>query len=98
MKITVIGCSTTWTNRATSSYCINDNILVDAGEGTLKVYEKAGVNFNNIKHIFITHLHTDHVTTAFHHIYDIGCEVKYHNNCSRELNIYGPLGTKNNSI
>lgn len=94
MKITVIGSGTTWTKRATSSYSINNNILVDAGEGTLKVYGDAGVDFNNIKHIFITHLHTDHTTAAFHHIYDIACK-RRKNNSSRKLYVYGPKGTKN---
>ena len=94
MKVTVIGCGTTWSERATSSYCINNNILVDAGEGTLKNYKKAKVDFFAIKHIFITHLHTDHTTAIFHHIYDIACKREHDNNFERQLFVYGPKGTK----
>ena len=68
MQVTVIGCSTCWTNKPVSSYCINGNILVDCGEGTTKHYKKSGVDFFEIKHIFITHFHTDHFTGLSAHI------------------------------
>lgn len=92
MKVSIIGCSLTWTNRPTSSYCINNNILVDAGEGTLKYYEDAGVDFEKIKHIFITHMHTDHTLAVINHVYNA---VWYHlRNKTKELFIYGPKGIK----
>lgn len=90
MKVSVIGCSTTWSDRPTSSYCINDNILVDAGEGTLKYYKQAGVDFKKIEHIFVTHLHSDHTFAIINYIYNIiGC---YRNGQKRVINIYGTKG------
>ena len=59
-NVKVIGCSTAWTNRPMSSYCLDDEILIDCGEGTTKYYDKTDVNFNSIKNIFITHFHSDH--------------------------------------
>lgn len=90
MQVTVIGCSTCWTDKPVSSYCINGNILVDCGEGTTKQYKKCGVDFFSIKHIFITHFHTDHFTGLSAHISQVlayeGEDKKY------RLNIYGPKG------
>lgn len=90
MKVKVIGCSTCWTDRPTSSYCINDNILVDCGEGTFKYYKKCGVDFYGIKHIFITHFHSDHTANLIQFvaqsiIYDPPEKRKF-------LTIYGPKG------
>ena len=48
MQVKVIGCSNAWTDRPTSSYCINENILVDCGEGTFKYYQKAKVDYIKI--------------------------------------------------
>ena len=91
MKISVIGCSTSWSDRPTSSYCINDEILVDAGEGTLKFYKRAKVNFEKIKYIFITHLHADHTFAVINHIYDRIWDNKKQKS---DLYIFGPKGIK----
>lgn len=91
MKISVIGCSTTWSDRPTSSYCINDNILVDAGEGTLKNYKNTKVEVENIKYIFLTHLHSDHTFAVINHIYN---RIWSYQTRKNELFIYGPKGTK----
>ena len=92
MKINVIGCSTTWTDRPSSSYCINDKILVDAGEGTMKHYANAGVDFENIECIFITHFHSDHTLATINHIYN-ACWYQS-KNIDKKLTIYGPRGVK----
>ena len=90
MKVTVIGCSTSWTDRPTSSYCINDNLLVDAGEGTLKFYKQCGIDFEKIEHIFITHTHSDHTFACINLIYNA---IWHHNrNHDKQLYIYGPEG------
>ena len=90
MEVTVIGCSTTWTDKPVSSYLLNKNILIDSGEGTIKYYKKCGVDLKNINHIFITHLHTDHFMGLSAHISQVlvyeGEDKKY------RLNIYGPKG------
>jgi len=37
-----------------------DNFVFDIGEGAVANYAAAGVSLNQIKHVFITHLHVDH--------------------------------------
>lgn len=91
MEIKVIGCSTTWTNRPTSSYAINNNLLVDCGEGTYKFYKKAKVDFLSIKHIFITHFHGDHTMALGTYLNQY---LVYKPNSSKQLSIYGPKGLK----
>lgn len=90
MEVKVIGCSNAWTDRPTSSYCINDNILVDCGEGTFKFYKKAKVDYLKIKHIFITHLHSDHT-------FNLGVLYCWYANYEKKekiktVTIYGPKG------
>lgn len=90
MQVTVIGCSTTWTDKPVSSYCINNNILVDCGEGTLKYYSKCGVNLKDINKIFITHIHGDHflgVGAFISHVLVYESEEEKY-----RLTIYGPKG------
>jgi len=66
MKITVLGTGCIWTQRACASYLIDDNILVDAGSGTVKQLFKTTKNLlhhekiGKIKLILITHFHLDH--------------------------------------
>ncbi|MBF0218693.1 MAG: 3',5'-cyclic-nucleotide phosphodiesterase [Gammaproteobacteria bacterium] len=59
MKIRVLGCSGGISKgRHTTSYLINDTILVDAGSG---VGELSIAEMTRIEHIFLTHSHHDHV-------------------------------------
>ncbi|MEM4625627.1 MAG: ribonuclease Z [Candidatus Pacearchaeota archaeon] len=66
-----------------------ENILFDCGEGTQRQFRKAKINPCRLTKLFITHWHGDHVlgipgllqTLAF-------------NGYSRELEIFGPIGTK----
>ena len=41
----------------------NDYLMVDAGGGNtvLNQLEKAGINWKDVKHIFVTHKHIDHL-------------------------------------
>ena len=92
MEVKVVGCSTSWTNRPTSCYCLDDKILIDCGEGTTKHFDVAKVDFVSINKIFITHFHNDHIggITEFlcHH-----CQ--YSDVAKRKsLTIYGPVGLK----
>ena len=59
MKVRVLGCSGGINqNVATTSFLVDDDILIDAGTGVcdLSLEEMRG-----IKHIFITHSHLDHI-------------------------------------
>ncbi len=66
MKITILGTGCIWTKRACASYLIDDNILVDCGQGTLKQLLKSNENLLHHEKIekmslfLITHYHLDH--------------------------------------
>ena len=92
MKVSVIGCSTCWTDRPTSSYCINDNTLVDCGEGTMKFYKLAGVDFLSINKIFLTHFHADHTLNLIQYL----CQYANYSPVEKRktVTIYGPSGLK----
>jgi len=59
MKVRVLGCSGGINqNVATTSFLLDDDILIDAGTG---VSELSLDEMRRIKHIFITHSHLDHI-------------------------------------
>ncbi len=61
MKVRVLGCSGgIKQNEATTSFLVDDDILIDAGTGVgfLSLDE-----MRRIKHIFISHSHLDHITS-----------------------------------
>jgi len=61
MKVRVLGCSGGISrNQATTSFLVDDDILIDAGTGvgTLTLDE-----MHAIKHVFITHSHLDHIAS-----------------------------------
>ena len=92
MEVKVIGCSTTWTDKPVSCYCLDNRIIVDSGEGTLKYYKQNGVNFLDINNIFITHLHTDHFGGLGAYL---GQVLVYEDDSKKfRLSIYGPKGIK----
>ena len=92
MKVSIIGCSTCWTDRPTSSYCVNDTLLIDCGEGTMKYYKQAGVDFFNIKNILITHFHVDHTVNLIQYL----SQYAFYSDASKRksVTIYGPKGLK----
>lgn len=59
MQIRVLGCSGgVCQGVATSSFLIDNDILVDAGTG---VFELTLAEMQRIRHIFVTHAHLDHI-------------------------------------
>lgn len=59
MRIRVLGCSGgIGKGVATTSFVIDDDVLIDAGTG---VFELTLEQMQHIRHIFITHSHLDHV-------------------------------------
>ena len=72
---------------------VDDQVLLfDCGERTTVNMIKAGINPNDVEHLFFTHLHWDHIV-------DYGYLVISTWNCGRNkiLNVYGPEGTKSMS-
>ncbi|MBL4711955.1 MAG: 3',5'-cyclic-nucleotide phosphodiesterase [Gammaproteobacteria bacterium] len=59
MKVRVLGCSGgIGQNIATTSFLVDDDILIDAGTGVCGL---SLAEMRRIKHIFITHSHLDHI-------------------------------------
>lgn len=59
MKVRVLGCSGGINKSvATTSFLVDDDILIDAGTGVCDLSLEA---MRRIKHIFITHSHLDHI-------------------------------------
>ena len=68
IQLTILGChSATPRNNAhpTSQFLeINErHFLIDCGEGTQTLLRKNKIQFAKIRHIFISHLHGDHLRT-----------------------------------
>ncbi len=47
----------------------NDPVVFDLGPGSLRQLTKAGVNFEKIRRIFITHFHPDHTADLIHFLF-----------------------------
>jgi ribonuclease BN (tRNA processing enzyme) len=61
MRVRVLGCSGGIAKGvATTSFLIDDDILIDAGTGVCSLTLK---EMQSIKHIFITHSHLDHIAS-----------------------------------
>ena len=92
MIVKVLGCSNSWTERYTSCYLVNENIMMDCGCDAYKAYIKSGKNFTDIELFLITHFHADHVyglnvfLTALHRL---GLQDR------KKPIIAGPKGIKN---
>lgn len=60
MKVTLIGTGAIYTKYNSASTLINNNLIIDMPNGTLKQLLKNNYEPTNIKIILITHLHGDH--------------------------------------
>ncbi|MDR3125828.1 MAG: MBL fold metallo-hydrolase, partial [Candidatus Nomurabacteria bacterium] len=61
MKLQFTGTGTFGTkNRALTSFLINDEMLLDAGNGTVRGLQNSGAELAKIKYLVITHFHLDH--------------------------------------
>lgn len=79
-------------NRAQPAHLISRGdrrILIDCGEGAMDQVQRSGTDFRQVRHIFITHHHFDHIGSLF------ACLGKLMMMQSKEpLKIYGPIGTR----
>jgi ribonuclease BN (tRNA processing enzyme) len=64
------------------------NFVFDMGEGAIANYLAAGIAFNQLTEIFITHLHIDHFA-SIPYLYEFGGWV---GRWEKPLSIYGPSG------
>lgn len=94
LKLTILGChsATPRVNAHPTSQFLeikNHNFLIDCGEGTQVQLRKYGIKFSKIKHIFISHLHGDHINGL------IGLISTFRLlNRETALHIYAPKGLK----
>jgi ribonuclease BN (tRNA processing enzyme) len=63
--------------------------LIDAGDGAARRLAQAGINFTEVGVIFITHVHSDHVS-------GLGTlmAVEWHHGRKDPINVYGPYGVE----
>lgn len=94
LKLTILGChsATPRVNAHPTSQFLeikNHSFLIDCGEGTQVQLRKFGIKFSKINHIFISHLHGDHLYGL------VGLISTFRLlNRENELHIYGPTGIK----
>ena len=94
LKLTILGChsATPRVNANPTSQFLqikNHHFLIDCGEGTQVQLRKNKIKFFKIEHIFISHLHGDHMFGL------VGLISSFRLlNREKELHIYGPKGLK----
>jgi ribonuclease Z len=94
LTLTILGChsATPRVNAHPTSQHLEINsrhFLVDCGEGTQRQMRKYKVGFSKIDHIFISHLHGDHVFGLVGLLSTYGIL-----NREKPLHVYGPKGIK----
>lgn len=60
MKVVCIGSGNMWVKDNSACYLIDDKILVDVPNGTMKALSRLNISRKNIHDVFITHMHGDH--------------------------------------
>ena len=94
MKIELVGTGAIYTKYNSACTLINDDLIVDMPNGTLKQLLKKNYNPDKIKTILITHMHGDHTA-------DVPFFLKYVYNFSKinnEIVIIGPKGIENQIV
>ena len=74
--------------RGMLSMMIDDDYMMEAGDGALRNLNAAGVDLNAVKKIMISHLHSDHFIGIVHILFDM-MNVR---NRTEPLEIIGPAG------
>lgn len=94
LELTILGCysATPRANAHTTAQVLkikNHHFLIDCGEGTQRQLRRYKISFNRIEHIFISHLHGDHVYGLIGFISSMNLLHR-----EKELHIHGPKGIK----
>ena len=93
MKLTVLGSGVfkPRTARYPSGLALiigDKTIIFDAGSGTFMRLIEAGIDYEQIDYIFVTHLHIDHVSDLLQYLW------AYHLDRKKDLHLFGPPGLK----
>jgi ribonuclease Z len=94
LHLTILGChsATPRVNAHPTSQYLEINsrhFLIDCGEGTQRQMRKYKVGFSKIDHIFISHLHGDHVFGLVGLLSTLGILSR-----AKPLHVYGPKGIR----
>jgi ribonuclease BN (tRNA processing enzyme) len=89
MKIRMIGTGAISSNRNSANTLIDDAILMDIPNGSVKAMKNQCIDINKIDYIFITHFHGDH----YFDIPFILLNYKF-NKREKKIHIIGPQGIK----
>jgi ribonuclease BN (tRNA processing enzyme) len=76
-------------SETSSALLVGDQIyLIDCGYGTLRALIQAGLNYNNLSNVFLTHLHNDHMA-------DVAALLshKWTSGRTESATVHGPFGT-----
>ena len=84
MKIEVVGSGNSWTKRLSTSYIIDDHILLDLPQGSFKTLF-VNKKLEKIDTVIITHYHSDH--WADFHLF---IETLIHKNFSKKIKLFAP--------
>ena len=93
-KIKVIGTGAIYTKYNSACTLINNELIVDMQNGTLKQLLKMNIKPENIKTIIITHLHGEHTADLpffFEYVFEFLKD-------KREITVIGPKGIKNKIV
>lgn len=91
MKIKMIGTGAIGAKQNSASTLIDETILVDCGNGTVKAMLKNDIDINKIQAVLITHFHMDHFLDL--PIFLLTRTFKYKEGT---LTVYGPKGIEAN--
>jgi ribonuclease BN (tRNA processing enzyme) len=96
-KITILGSGTCNLDpkKAAASVLLEKGelrLVYDFGRGTAIRLVEAGLKQDDVQHIFLSHFHPDHVTDLFPYLH--AASWSQIDARTKDLNIYGPLGTK----
>lgn len=72
------------------SVLIDQQILIDCGEGCTKTLYQQQIPLKKLKAVFISHIHSDHVIG----LVSLLCQLSYYDHALPTLQIYMPVGMK----
>jgi ribonuclease BN (tRNA processing enzyme) len=95
MKLIVLGSgtSTPYKRRGSSGYALilpSSLLLLDCGNGVTWKLEAVGLDFLEIDHVFLTHMHPDHTSDLITLLF--ATKYSYRKPRAKPLNIWGPVG------
>lgn len=93
MKIQFIGTGSIGAKERSACTLINDEVLIDLGNGNVKTIKQNDNDILKIKALFITHLHGDHYADIPFFILD---RTILNKKIEKDCTIYGPKGLEEN--